>query len=197
VPRALESLLRPLTGRWLLALALAGCTLGCRDEAAPPIRIVLGPAAQDEVTLVPKAALAELIEISPTESELQLTFSSVERGCDTPVTSSPDSVSLAVRLRLPGGAKLDPGRYPVADPTPTTEANPVADKPHALASVRLHGHRSELRPGGDLELHQVDATPQGTVDGLLKLDYAGDAEHAATRVSGRFSAHFCRINRLR
>ncbi len=181
----------------MLALLSGLSLLGCRDEAAPPIRIVLGPAAQDEVTLVPKAALAELIEISPTESELQLTFSSVERGCDAPVTSSPDSVTLAVRLHLPGGAKLDPGRYPVAEPNPPSEANPVADKPHALASVRLHGRRTELRPGGDLELHQVDATPQGTVDGLLKLDYAGDAEHAATRVSGRFSAHFCRINRLR
>lgn len=140
---------------------------------------------------MPKAALAELIEISPTESELQLSFSSTERGCNAPATSSPDSINLAVRLRLPGGAKLEPGRYPVA------EANPAADKPHVLASVRLHGRRSELRPGGDLELQQVDLSPQGSVDGLLKLDYAGDAEHAATRVSGRFSAHFCRINRLR
>jgi hypothetical protein len=186
-----------VTTHLLLAFAGTLSVLGCREEAAAPIRIVLGPAAQDEVTLVPKAALAELIEISPTESELQLTFSSVERGCDAPVTSSPDSVSLAVRLRLPGGVKLDPGRYPVAEPAPTAEPNPAADKPHAMASVRLHGHRSELHPGGDLELHQVDATPQGSVDGLLKLDYAGDAEHAATRVSGRFSAHFCRINRLR
>jgi hypothetical protein len=176
------------------ALALVGCLalLGaCRDEAAAPIRITLGPSPQDEVTLVPKASLAELIEISPTESELHLTFSSQERGCDAPAASTPDSLDLAVRLRLPGGAKLDPGRYPVA------EANPAADKPHALATVRLHGRRSELRPGGDLELHQVDASPQGSIDGLLKLDYAGDAEHASTRVSGRFSAHFCRINRLR
>jgi hypothetical protein len=173
-----------------LLLSAAGA-VACREDAAPPIRIVLGPAAQDEVSLVPKAALAELIEISPTESELQLSFSSTARGCNAPVPSSPDSIDLAVRLRLPGGAKLEPGRYPVA------EANPAADKPHALATVRLHGRRSELRPGGDLELQQVDLSPQGSVDGLLKLDYAGDAEHAATRVSGRFSAHFCRINRLR
>lgn len=174
------------------ALGLAAALLcGCRDESAAPVRIVLGPSPQDEVTLVPKATLAELIEISPTESELHLTLSSFERGCDAPITSSPDQVTLAIRLRLPGGAKLDPGRYPVA------EANPTADKPHALATVKLRGRRTELRPGGDLELQQVDATPQGTLEGLLKLDYAGDAEHAATRVSGRFSAHFCRINRLR
>lgn len=170
----------------LLALLCA-----CRSETASPVRIVLGPSPQDEVTLVPKSSLAELIEISPTETELHVTLSSFERGCDAPVTSSPEHVSLAVRVRLPGAAKLEPGRYPLA------EANPSADKPHAFASVKLHGRRTELRPGGDLELQQVDATPQGTLEGLLKLDYAGDAEHPATRVSGRFSAHFCRINRLR
>ena len=171
----------------MLALSLAGC----RDDAAPPLHLVLGPAREDEVTLVPKAALAELIEITPTETELHLTLSSVERGCDAPVTSNPEAITLALRLRLPGGAKLDPGRYPVAEP------NPAADKPQALATVKLRGRRIDLHPGGDLELQQVDASPQGSVDGLLKLDYAGDAEHPATRVSGRFSAHFCRINRLR
>jgi hypothetical protein len=183
VPRALERL-----GCGALLLA---ALVGCREEAAPPVRIVLGPSPQDEVTLVPKSALAELIEVSPTESELHLTLSSVESGCDAPPNNSPEAVSLAVRLYLPGGAKLDPGRYPVA------EASPAGDKPHALASVKARGRRTELRPGGDLELSHVDASPQGGLDGLLKLDYAGDAEHPATRVSGRFSAHFCRINRLR
>jgi hypothetical protein len=170
---------------------LVGLLSACRDDAAAPVRIVLGPASQDEVTLVPKSSLAELIEISPTETELHLTLSSIERGCDGAVNSSPDEVSLAVRLRLPGGAKLDAGRYPVAEPSP------AADKPHALATVRSRGRRTELRPGGDVELQQVDATPLGSLVGLLKLDYAGDAEHPATRVSGRFAAHFCRINRLR
>lgn len=183
MPRALERL---CGGALLLALLI-----GCREESAAPLRVVLGPAPQDEVTLVPKSALAELIELSPTESELHLTLSSVESGCDAPLHNNPDAVSVAVRLYLPGGAKLDPGRYPVA------EASPAGDKPHALASVKAHGRRTELRPGGDLELNHVDASPQGGIDGLLKLDYAGDAEHPATRVSGRFSAHFCRINRLR
>ena len=173
----------------LILLAALAC--GCRDETAAPVRIVLGPAPQDEATLVPKSSLAELIEVSPTETELYLSLSSFERGCDAALGGGPDQVSLALRLQLPGGVKLEPGRFPVAEPSPN------GDKPHALASVKLHGRRTDLPPGGDIELQQVDASPQGTVEGLLKLEYAGDAEHPATRVSGRFSAHFCRINRLR
>jgi hypothetical protein len=171
----------------LLALALLG---GCRDNAAAPIRIVLGPAPSDEATLVPKASLAELIEISPSETALLLTLSSVEQGCEGPPAAQADALSLSVRLVLPNGAKLDPGNYPLLGPE-------MVDKPHAVATVHLHGRRKELRPGGDLQLQHVDATAQGTLEGLLKLEFAGDVEQPATRVSGRFLAHFCRINRLR
>jgi hypothetical protein len=66
-----------------------------------------------------------------------------------------------------------------------------------LSTVKLHGRRQELQPGGELTLSQVDVSPQGTVEGLLKFEFTGSAERPATRVSGHFLAHFCRINRLR
>jgi hypothetical protein len=171
----------------LLALALSA---GCRDNSAAPIRVVLGPAPSDEATLVPKASLAELIEISPSETALLLTLSSVEQGCEGPPVAQADALSVSVRLVLPNGAPLEPGNYPLLGAE-------VVDKPHAMATVHLHGRRKELRPGGDLQLQHVDATAQGTLEGLLKLEFAGDVEQPATRVSGRFLAHFCRINRLR
>jgi hypothetical protein len=173
----------------LLALSLLG---GCRDNAGPPIRIVLGPAATDEVTLTPRASLAELIEISPTESALLLTLTSAERTCDASAPAEPDAASVALRLRLPGAAKLEPGTYPLLQGSPIT-----GDKPFAVAKVLLNGRRHELRAGGDLQLTQVDLGPQGTVEGLLKLEFVGDATDPATRVSGHFLARFCRINRLR
>jgi hypothetical protein len=176
VPKALE-LVR-------VAALLALTTLsGCRDNAASPIRIVLGPAPSDEATLVPKASLAELIEVSPNETELLLTLSSIEQGCEGPKAPQPDALSVSVRLVLPNGAKLEPGSYPLLGAD-------VVDKPHAVSVVHLHGRRKELRPGGDLQLQQVDATAQGSLEGLLKLEFAGDVEHPATRVSGRFLAHF-------
>lgn len=171
----------------LLALAVLPA---CRDNSAAPIRIVLGPAPSDEATLVPKASLAELIEISQNETALLLTLSSVEQGCEGPKAPQADAVSVSVRLVLPNGAKLEPGNYPLLGAD-------VVDKVHAVSTVNLHGRRKELRPGGDLQLQQVDATAQGTLEGLLKLEFAGDVEQPATRVSGRFLAHFCRINRLR
>jgi hypothetical protein len=173
---------------WLLAfLWLAAC----RDSSAAPIRIVAGPAPADQVTLVPRAALAEYIEIGPSESTLLLTLSSVERSCESGLDPPGDVVSLAVRVTLPGPGKLTPGTYP------NVAAAQREGRAYALPTVKLRGRRTELRPGGELELRDVDLSPGANVSGLLKFESPGDAEHPATRVSGRFSAHFCRVSRLR
>jgi hypothetical protein len=172
----------------VVALALL---LACRDTGGPPVQIVLGPKATDEVTLVPQASLAEYIEISQDQSALLLTLSSERRTCEGGPSGSKDAIGLSIRLVLPAGHVLQAGSYPlVAD-------GPHADRPHALSTVKLHSHRQELRAGGELVLQKVDLSPQGTLEGLLKFEFTGTAEHAATRVSGRFLAHFCRINRLR
>jgi hypothetical protein len=152
---------------------------------------VLGPKPGDTVTLVPQASLAEYIEISQDESALLLSLSSEPRTCDAGPSNGNDTVGLSIRLVLPHGSKLEPGSYPlIAD-------GPNNDRPHVLGTVKLHGHRQELRSGGELVLQKVDTSPQGTLEGLFKLEFTGSAEHPATRVSGRFLAHFCRINRLR
>jgi hypothetical protein len=176
----------------LSAPVLALCLLvGCRDNAAAPIRIDLGPAPADELTLVPKASLAELIELSPTETTLLLTLSSAERTCEALAATDATAASVAIRLLLPAGHQLKPGSFPLL------QDGQSPDKPRVLSTVKLHGRRTELRPGGELTISQVDASPQGSVEGLLKFEFTGDAEHPATRVSGHFLAHFCRINRLR
>ena len=180
-PRALEV---AATGALLLLAS-------CRDNVGAPIRIVLGPSASDELTLTPRASLAELIEVSPNETALLVTLTSAARPCDAPPEPEPDAASVALRLWLPGAAKLEPGAYPLR------EGSPTSDKPFAVATVMLHGRREELRAGGELQLSHVDPTPQGTLEGLLKLEFTGDASHPATRVSGHFLARFCRINRLR
>jgi hypothetical protein len=180
---------------------LALCVLvGCRDNSAAPIRIDLGPTANDELTLIPRASLAELIEISATESALFLTLTSAERTCEA-VSHADADAGVSIRLKLPGGRKLEPGSYPLITDAPPTDAPPTdvpaVDKATVQSTVKLRGRRQELRSGGELTLSQVDLSPQGSIDGLLKFEFTGDAEHPATRVSGHFLAHFCRINRLR
>jgi hypothetical protein len=180
---------------------LALCVLvGCRENSAAPIRIDLGPTTSDELTLIPRASLAELIEISANESTLFLTLTSAERTCEA-VSQVDADASVSVRLKLPGGRKLEPGSYPLLTEAPSSEVpaidKPAVDKPTVQATVKLRGRRQELRSGGELTLSQVDLSPQGSIDGLLKFEFTGDAEHPATRVSGHFLAHFCRINRLR
>jgi hypothetical protein len=176
-------------------LLIACMLVGCRDNSAAPIRIDLGPTAKDELTLIPRASLAELIEISPTESALFLTLTSAERTCEAVSQVNADA-SVSIRLKLPGGRKLEPGSYPLLTVAPSTEV-PAVDRPTVQSTVKLHGRRQELRSGGELTLSQVDLGPQGSLEGLLKFEFTGDAEHPATRVSGHFLAHFCRINRLR
>ena len=177
--------------RWAAQVLVLSCFFGCRDNAAAPIRIVLGPTPADDVTLVPQSSLAELNDVSPTESALFVTLTSAARTCESLPEPAADAVGISLRFVLPGGTKLEPNSYPILP------AGPASDKPHVLATVKLHGRRQELLPGGEVELRQADLNPQGSLEGLLKLEFVGDAEHAATRVSGRFLAHFCRINRLR
>lgn len=171
----------------LLACALSAC----KTDAAAPIRIVVGPAPSDQATLVPGAALAEYIEVSPEQSVLLLSLSSNQRGCDSAPSPGSDHVGLSIRLSLPQGRKLEAGNYPILGDA----ADPA--QPRASITVKLHGRRHELRPGGQLELRELDLGPRGSISGLLELESPGDAEHPATRVAGQFSAHFCRINRLR
>jgi hypothetical protein len=165
--------------------------LSCRDQSAPPIRIVLGPSPQDEISLVPRASLAEYIEVSPAETHLLLNFSSVERACDAGPDPSKDAVSLSLRVVLPEGEKLAPGSFPLLSPSPAPTTS------YATSTVKARGQRRELLPGGSVDIRALDLGPQGSLQGLLKLEFPGDHEHAATRVSGRFVAYFCRINRLR
>jgi hypothetical protein len=173
----------------LAAFALSG--LSCRDNPSPPVRIVLGSTPEDEVTLAPKASIAELVEVSPTLTELYLSLSSLDQGCELEQSKAEGAVSIAVRLVLPGGAKLEPGRYPLLDMAASS------DKPHAHATVTWRGRRSELRGGGDIEIERLDMTLLGALQGVLKFEYAGDESHPAARVFGHFSATLCRMNRLR
>jgi hypothetical protein len=157
--------------------------------------VVVGPAASDEAMFAPRAALAELIEISPSETALLVNLTSSERNCEGAAPpSNDDDVAVSLRLVLPGGAKLVAGSYGLPAPTSDPAAPPA---PTLTTTVKLHGRRHELRPGGVLEVTELDASPQGRLDGLLKLEFPGDAERPSTRVSGRFLAHFCKVNRLR
>lgn len=170
----------------LFALAL----LGCRDHTAEPIQLSLGPAATDTATLIPRAAIAELIEISPTESVLLLTLSSTARSCDAPAAPDPEAVGVSIRLTLASGAKLVAGNYPMLPVT-------TPDKPSLLVTVKMRTRRQELRPGGELQLTGVDPSPQGALEGRIAFEFSGELDQPATRVSGRFLARFCRISRLR
>jgi hypothetical protein len=150
---------------------------------------VLGPDAKDEATFTPRAALAELIETSPTETTLLVHLTTAPRTCDGLPPPTPDEVAVALRLTLPAGVAVAPGSFP---------RGALADGAPALSTtVKLRGRKHELMPGGEVSLTRVDATPRGAIEGLLKLEFAGDAERPATRVSGRFLAHFCKISRLR
>lgn len=173
------------------AALLTGALGACRDRAADPIHIVAGSEPSERLTLLPRASLAEYIEIGPTESALLLTLSSTERNCDSGADAAADDVTLSVRVRLPGAAKLAPGSYPSL-PDAQSEG-----RAHARPTLKLRGRRFELQPGGELELRELELLPRGSVSGLLKFEFPGDAQHSATRVSGRFEAHFCRISKLR
>jgi hypothetical protein len=162
---------------------------GCRSEPASPLHVVLGPDTSDEATFTPRAALAELIEVSPNETVLLLHLTSSARTCDAVAPASVDEVAVALRLTLPAGVQLEPGSFP---------RGPVVEGTQPLVvTVKLKGRKHDLKPGGEVSLTRIEPSPQGAIEGILKLEFTGDAQQPATRVSGRFLARFCKINRLR
>ncbi len=174
---------------WLACLL--SLALGCRDDVARPVHVVAGAGAKDEMTLLPRASLAEYIEVSPDESRLLITLSSDARSCDTGTEAPTDAVSLSVNVVFPAGTQAEPGSYPML------EAGADPQKPHALPTAKLASGRVDFLPGGSLELRRLDLTHRGAVEGLLKFEFPGSADRPATRISGPFLAHFCRVNRLR
>lgn len=171
-------------------LATSALLLSCRDDAPAPVRIVAGAGTGDDLTLLPRASLAEYIEVSPSQSTLLITLSSDPRSCEAGAETPSDALSLSVRIVLPGGAKPEPGSYPMLS------AGMDPEKPHALPTAKLRSGRVEFPAGGSLELRKVDLGNRGSVEGLLKFEFPGSAERPATRISGAFRAHFCRVNRL-
>jgi len=169
-------------------LFLFGTALGCDREPRAEIRLEVGRDATERTSFAPVAAFAEYVELPGLRHELTITLASYRASCSefVPPTTGQTLVTVVVTTPIsePPAAK----RYHHGGPS---------EQARALPTVRLGARGYELAPGGSVELSRVELSAQGLVEGQLAFEFPGDAERAAQRVSGRFSARICRFRQAR
>ncbi len=186
---------RPALGtRWLtLVVALGACR---SDPPFDSLTLVLPERGARPVTLDVRSAFAEYVDLPELRHELRLTFASYPLSCDRFVPPAGSDLALMLTIALPPDAPPKPGTIPALAPTaPAADdadaGTPATTRPSILAVVRREGRSFVLPPGGALSLIEVDTSPRGHVRGHLSLEFAGDADRAASTVSGKFSAAMC------
>jgi hypothetical protein len=174
----------------LAALSLCAC----RAKKATPIVVIAGPAAEDRVEFVPQAAFAEYFELEGLRNELRITLTSYPSSCDEFAAPKAGEVSVVISVVSPAGTALATGTYAWAghDAHGGTAAKP--ERPFAAPTVRIGGRGLALPPGGALELKSFEKARDATIAGYLAFEFPGDAERAATSLSGNFAAKICRLS---
>jgi hypothetical protein len=171
------------------ALLVATQLLACRGRDVPDITVIADANARVKVGFSPRSAFAEYVEVPEQRHELRLTLASYETSCEE-YRPPPEGESVVTVLVLtppaepPAAGEYGFGLVPRLD-APVTQAV-------AIPKAQLAGRSWLFQPGGGLRLTEVQLEPHGTVSGMLDFSYPGDADHAASRIQGRFSAWMCR-----
>lgn len=175
--------------RYLVGL-FALCLISCQAERRAPVQIALG--AGDPLTLTPKVAFAEYIELPNLRHELRITLADYELSCGEFVAPASGQTMLTVVVATPPATPIVPGTYAWAGAelrgsTANTQVHPVAEP-----SVRVGGGSYLFEAGGGVQLQVVSLDPYGEVSGVLAFEAPAQGERGPTWIRGRFRAPICR-----
>ncbi|MEO8918844.1 MAG: hypothetical protein ABI488_15570 [Polyangiaceae bacterium] len=173
--------------------SVLGALSACRSHASAPVYLVAGADPSDHVEFRPVSSYAEYLVQPNQRRELRITLASYQASCDSFVEPSETDTSATITVIAPFEVELGPGTYAWAGHAAHGGTEQQPEQPFALPTVRL-GHRGFVLPeGGEIQLEAVTTTQDGRVRGLLAFEFAGDADHAATSLKGRFEAKLCRV----
>jgi hypothetical protein len=172
-----------------VGLATLVLALGCGDAKGPPITILLDGTRELSVELEPKSSFAEYVEVDDLHHELRVTLASFHTDCHEYRLLHDDEIVLTLVFMTPPDQVPQAGDYPYSD---LPDVTLPMDARRVLPKVRRPGESAIFQPGGGVQLTKVSIEPHGRIEGTVDLSYPGDADHAATRLAGRFSAWLCR-----
>jgi hypothetical protein len=187
-----------LTGQCLQRwgkIVVATMAVACQRDAPSAIQVRVGDTAEQQRSFPPRSTLGEYLELPQARSELRLSFADYDLSCERFVVPAADQTFVSVMVVTPAGTEPGAGTYPWAghDAHGGTPSHPA--RPFAMPKVQL-GSRSYLfPPGGAVELTKVSLALDGHVEGVLRFEFAGDAERQATSLLGSFRARICSSSR--
>jgi len=174
-------------GRRCAAASLTLLFVSCEPKTKYEVTI-LEAGASTRFPLV--TGFAEYVELPGDRNELHLTLAGYPASCEKWIPPKAGESALTVVIVTPAEVKPTATSYPWS-------GIPKGDEPlkaaYSLPKAET-GPRSRLfEPGGVVTLSAVELDPHGTVKGTLAYEYAGDADHPATRIDGGFEVKMCRF----
>ena len=167
----------------------------CRSEPASTIRVRVGEGPDQQRSFVPKVALAEYLNVPDLRGELRLTLADYDAPCDRFVPPDDDQTNVSVLIVTPKGVIPSPGTYPWGGPEAHGGTAAQPERPFAVPKVHLGPHSHLFPPGGSVRLTRVGLERDGQVEGVLDLEFPGDAQRPAASLRGNFQAQICKTNR--
>jgi hypothetical protein len=179
-----------MLGAAALSLALGGA---CRSERQRDVlELVLPDGSGRTLSLAPRSAFAEYVEVPDATNELRITLATHDVSCERYVEPGPDDTVLVVTLKMPPTEKPRAGSFASTPPLPGDAGTNAVSRAYAVPVIRRKERGYALPPGGSMELSFVDLGRTGAVAGAFAFEFPGDGTRPASSVKGKFSARLCR-----
>jgi hypothetical protein len=156
--------------------------------------VATGISPDSQHSFVPITALAEYLELPESRNELRLTLANYELPCDRFVPAAGEQIHVSVVVVTPAGSRPAPGTYAWAGTQGQGDGANDPQPPFARPKALLGGRGHTFQPGGAVRLTKVALGRHAAVEGVLAFEFAGNAEHEATSLTGSFRARVCKSN---
>lgn len=154
----------------------------------------MGSSPTSQRSFVPITALAEYLELPESRNELRLTLADYELPCDRFVPPQGQQIHVSIVVVTPAGFRPAAGTYAWGGTQGQGGAANEPQPPFARPKALLGGRGHVFQPGGAVRLTKVALGRHAAVQGVLAFEFAGDAEHEATSLTGSFRARVCKSN---
>ncbi|MDX2052049.1 MAG: hypothetical protein SFV15_06645 [Polyangiaceae bacterium] len=175
----------------VVSLTLVMAAPACRNEPVAEVEFSLASPALRQ-RFEPRSSLAEYLELPAAGSELRITLSSYPLSCDAFRAPEDGEILVTITITTPPGVAITPRAYPWEG---TAEGVPPRAEGQAEPIVRIGKKSWALEPGGQVKIRQAALDRQGSVSGILDLEFPGTAQQSASRLSGAFEAKLCQVER--
>ncbi len=139
-----------------------------------------------------RSAFAEYVSLPDVRHELRITLTNYESSCDSYQLPEQGQYAVIVTIATPPAQAPKAGLFDWLGHEAHGGTPDRPERAYAVPLVRTAGRAYEFRPGGGVELKELNTGDAAAIRGLLSFEFAGDADHPAQSIKGSFVARVCR-----